>query len=280
MFDWLWRVLGNGATWTLERYRRDPIIAGLDAPGLPLPSPEPRIPGVDPGAVPLEPSAGFVYVYPHGNPAKVPGRFMPVDWAGERPPEQRALTKRDIEDLADAHRIPLCHLRALLHVESVGSGFLLMEPAPARPKILLEAHRVYVNSGSTPISKHRPDLSARTWAQGRRHYRGGSAEWDRLRDVMAFHEYAGLLSCSWGLGQVLGENWRAAGCESIEQFVVENFEGERQQLQHVLSFCEAHDLLSHLRAGRWAQFARGYNGKSYARHGYHTRLAAAAARCR
>jgi hypothetical protein len=40
-------------------------------------------------------------------------------------------------------------------------------------------------------------------------------------------------------------------------------------------FIVSKGLQRHLRAKDWASFAKGYNGSGYAKHGYHTKLAAA-----
>jgi hypothetical protein len=219
-------------------------------------------------------TAKFVYSYPYTSPD---GRFMPVSWGQLTPPAQPAITDADLAQLADQWRVPKCHLRAVLSVESAGSGFLLNEPAPARPKILFEAHWFY-RLTPQPVSQTRPDLSSKRW--DRSLYKGGSAEWDRLKDAMKFDEVQALKSCSWGLGQVMGFNYAVAGCDSVEQFVVENFTGEKEQFNHMLNFIDNNGLMSHLRAGRWASFARGYNGAGYRANRYDEKLAAAAKRCR
>lgn len=267
--DWIRRLLGTNDTWQPERLPPSPPASLPDRPGAPLPCTEARAAGCD--AI----SSGFLYQYP---PDPEIGRFMPINWHGAVP-KQRALDRVDIEELAAEYALPVCNLLAVLRVEAGRSGFLLHEPAPARPKILFEAHIFYRESGSIPVSKHDPDLSQPTWRQGRRYYEGGSDEWHRLDRAMVWDEIGALRSASWGLGQVMGFNHRAAGCATVQQFVVEAFSGERAQLRHMLNFIEANDLLGDLRAGRWSRFARGYNGPGYARHGYHDKLAAAARRC-
>jgi hypothetical protein len=201
---------------------------------------------------------------------------MPVTWAGSSAPAQQGLTDQDIKELAAEYKVPFCHLKAVLAVESAGSGFLLQEPHPARPKILFEAHWMYKLTPK-PVSKTRPDLSSRRW--NRKLYKGGSAEWGRLKDAMTFDEEAALKSASWGLAQILGVNHKAAGCATIQDFIVETFTGEKQQLQHMINFIKNNGLLPALRSGDWHAFARGYNGKSYRANAYHTKLAAAARRC-
>jgi hypothetical protein len=240
----------------------DPELLLRDEVGLPLPA----APSADPSPT------GFVYTYPHTSHV----RFMPVSWGGPVP-QQRAIADADIAELSEAWEVDPCHLRAVLDVESAGSGFLLREPAPARPKILFEAHWFY-RLTPLPVSWTRPDLSTRHW--NRKLYQGGSREWDRLRDAMGFDPVQALKSASWGLGQVMGFNYAAAGCATIEQFVVECFEGEMQQFNHVLNFIEHNGLMGHLRAGRWAAFARGYNGSGYRANRYDEKLAAAVRKCR
>jgi len=203
-------------------------------------------------------------------------RWFPVAWDSPTP-EQRAISDDDIRELADVYNVDPAHLDAVLQVEAAGSGFLLNEPPPARPKILFEAHWFYKLT-PLPVSKTRPDLSSRHW--NRRLYKGGSAEWDRLEDACEFDMTQALKSASWGLGQVMGFNYAVAGCETIEQFVVEAFSGEREQFQHMLNFIESNGLMGHLRAGRWASFARGYNGSGYRANRYDEKLARAARRSR
>lgn len=218
----------------------------------------------------------FHYEYPSETED---GRFVPVGWGGGRAPEQPGLSSQDIKEVAAMYELPVAHVRAVVDVESLGSGFLLSEPHPCRPKILFEGHKFYKNSGRVPVSASRPDLSYRRWTK--RYYKGGSREWDeRLKDAMTFHEEGALMSASWGLGQVLGENYKLAGCVNIQQFIVENFESEKQQLRHMMEFCKNTGLMSALRAGRWKTFARGYNGPKYYVHNYHGRLAAAARKYR
>jgi hypothetical protein len=88
------------------------------------------------------------------------------------------------------------------------------------------------------------------------------------------------MSASFGGFQILGENYKAAGCATVQQFVEENFASEKNHLRHMLNFCEANGILGALRRGDWATFARAYNGAGYRQNQYDTRLAAAARRCR
>lgn len=215
---------------------------------------------------------GFVYSYPSKT---ADGRFMPVSWRETCCPEQRALSEEDMQSLAARFDVPYAHIKAVVDIESAGSGFLLSEPPPARPKILFEAHWFYKLT-SKPISKIRPDLSSPRWDRGL--YVGGSGEYDRLEAAMEFDELQALKSASWGLGQIMGFNYNLAGCDSIQQFVEEEFTSEKLQFTHMLCFIKNTGLIDELRAGNWRAFARGYNGAGYASNKYDTKLAKAAAK--
>lgn len=184
---------------------------------------------------------------------------------------QTALSNSDYQDLSNEFGLEIALLKAVIEVESAGSGFLLKELSPARPKILFEAHWFYKLTPK-PVSKSHPNLSSREWDKSL--YMGGSAEWDkRLLKAMEFDEIQALKSASFGLGQVMGFNYPAAGCTSIQQFIQENFAGEYWQARHMLNFIVSKDLLDALKNKAWDDFAFGYNGSGYRKNQYHIKLA-------
>jgi hypothetical protein len=213
--------------------------------------------------------SGIEYVYPpvtyvdgRRTICKIPSGYV-----------QPALSKSDYQDLSDEFDLEIALVKAVMEVESAGSGFLIKEPSPARPKILFEAHWFYKLTPK-PVSKSRPDLSSREWDSNL--YKGGSAEWDkRLFDAMEFDEIQALKSASFGLGQVMGFNYPAAGCASIQQFIQENFAGEYWQARHMMNFIVNNKLLDDLKRKDWNSFARGYNGVSFWKNEYHIKLAKA-----
>lgn len=217
----------------------------------------------------LPPAEGSVFIF---GQTLFDSRWFPVTW-GPRPPEQLALGDSDIIEAAGEFDVPPAHIDAVRQVEAGSSGFLLNESPPSRPKILFEGHWFYKLTPE-PVSKVRPDLSHPKWTK--KYYKGGSAEWGRLEDAAGFDLLNALKSASWGLGQVMGFNYAAAGCDSIEQFVVEAFSGEAAQFKHMMNFIEHNGLMDELRRGDWRGFARGYNGSGYAANSYDTKLAAAA----
>lgn len=162
-------------------------------------------------------------------------------------------------------------IHAFMDVEAAGSGF----DTAGRPKMLFEPHVFYRNlTGAARAQAEVKGLAYRVWKRGA--YPADS--YPRLEQAIAIDETAALKAASWGLGQVLGENFAAASFDSPQAMVRAMMGGEAAQLEASIAFIEANGLDDELRRHDWSAFARGYNGPGYATHGYHTKLAAAYAR--
>lgn len=83
---------------------------------------------------------------------------------------------------------------------------------------------------------------------------------------------AALQSTSWGIGQIMGMNYKSAGFQNVEEMVEAMSNSEDQQLMAVGNFLISNGLSTALRAHDWASFARGYNGPGYAINRYDIRL--------
>ena len=73
----------------------------------------------------------------------------------------------------------------------------------------------------------------------------------------------------------MGFNYKSCGCESISEFVEKMSESQEQQLRLTLNFFKHSNLIVPLQKRQWATFAKGYNGPSFAKNRYHTKLQAA-----
>ena len=100
-------------------------------------------------------------------------------------------------------------------------------------------------------------------------------EYERLERARAIHREAADSSASWGLAQIMGFNHAVCGCRSVEEFVGMMSESEGKQLELFVRFIEGNKGDKYLRALAWKEFARHYNGPSYAQNQYDKRLAAA-----
>ena len=82
----------------------------------------------------------------------------------------------------------------------------------------------------------------------------------------------------WGMFQIGGFNYKQCGCESVDEMVKLMSDSELMQLELFARFIKNAGMLDDLKKKNWAGFARKYNGTSYARRGYHTRMANAYAK--
>jgi hypothetical protein len=161
-------------------------------------------------------------------------------------------------------------IHAFLDVETAGGGY----DDEGRPKILFEPARFYAHlSGDARARAVAANLAAPRW--GDIPYGPQSSQYPKLIQAIAIDETAALMSTSWQIGQVLGENFGAAGYDSVQAMVTDMVNGgEAAGLQAAVNFIKANHLDDELRNHQWAAFARGYNGAGYAKNAYDVKLAA------
>lgn len=158
---------------------------------------------------------------------------------------------------------------AVLTVETRGCGFL----HDRRPQILFERHVFHritngeYDTGNEEISHSLPGG-----------YLGGTNEYSRLEKAMRLNQEAALKSTSWGIAQIMGFNFTAAGYATVDAMVRGFINDENKQLQGMANFINANNLANALVNADWRTFARGYNGSNYEKNQYATRLAAAYAK--
>ncbi|MFN3582597.1 N-acetylmuramidase domain-containing protein [Phenylobacterium sp.] len=210
----------------------------------------------------------------------------------ERPP----LGDRDFADAAVLLGSDVAKIRAVVAVESGGGWFtdirkdILDLDGPGGfidgdvlPKILFEAHLFSKATGGRYDKTH-PNISSPAW--NRALYIGGQAEYQRLHTAMLLDEEAALKSTSWGLGQILGSNFKAAGYRNVFAYVEAMKASERNQLLALVNFIKnTPGLLAKFHQigadpASCAAFAAAYNGPSYATHNYDGRIAQAYQRAR
>ena len=192
-----------------------------------------------------------------------------MDFVGTAEPMQVG----DIDKTAVDIGVEPAALRAVLSVETGGFGF----DKSKRPKALFERHYFY------KMLKDKPDELQRAVDAGLAYPKWGEKPYPKGSDavyaeIMAACEIdldSALRSVSWGLGQIMGNNYKLAGCSSAQQMVEEAMVSEVNQLKHMASFIKSAGLLDELQRKDWAGFARGYNGPQYAVNKYDEKLATA-----
>jgi len=181
------------------------------------------------------------------------------------------LKDADYERVAQRLSCEVAAIRAVAEVESGGrTGFL----PDRRPKILFES-RWFHKLTNGAFDRDHPDISTAEWV---RNYKGGAAEYERLKAAIALDREAALKSASWGMFQILGVNHKVAGFNDVEAFVDAQCQSEGAHLDAFASFVLNNKLDDELRDKRWADFARGYNGPGFAANRYDAKLADAYAR--
>ena len=187
----------------------------------------------------------------------------------------RFLSEDDLRALADQLGLELALVKAVNEVESGGHGFI-----GDKPVILFEGHILW-----NQLKKHglRPEdhiagnemILFPRWT--RDFYLGGLREYDRLETAKRIHPTAALESCSWGLFQIMGNNWEWLDYSSVEDFVRRMHLSEGEHIDAFGRFISKKKfkgvpLVDHLRNRDWAAFAEGYNGRGFRQNKYDTKL--------
>ena len=179
----------------------------------------------------------------------------------------------DIASIADELGVEEAALRAVLSVETGGSGF----DASGRPKALFERHYFYRNLKNDPDKLSvavGAGLAYPKWGE-KPYPKGSDAVYAEIEAACEIDETAALLSVSWGLGQIMGANWKMTGCASVKEMVERACESEKNQLRQMAMFIKASGLVDELQNKDWAGFAKKYTGPAYEQNKYDVKLAAA-----
>ena len=179
------------------------------------------------------------------------------------------LTQADVESVAASLHVEPLVIWAVAQVEAGpgDQGFL----ADGRPNILFEAHIFHQLTGGQWDSEF-PNISSPKWDPSL-YGAAGAHQYGRLASAIPLDREAALQSASWGLFQILGENYAQVGFAGIDDFVAAMCESEGKHLAAFAAFCTTNNLTRFLQAHDWQDFALGYNGAGAAANNYAQRLA-------
>jgi hypothetical protein len=192
----------------------------------------------------------------------------------------KLLKESDLVEGAKRLGVPVIVIKAIAEVETLGEGYL----PNGKPKILFERHRMYFylnqkfgkTKANALMAKHPNIVNTKTGG-----YHGGSAEYTRLSQAKQLDESCALQSASWGRFQLMGENWKALGYASVQEFVAQHEQSESLQFEAFLRYCETKSgevddkkwmLIDALRQENWHVVFSLYNGKNYKKLGYDTKF--------
>ena len=193
------------------------------------------------------------------------------------------LAEQDMIDFATDNNLELAVVKAVNQVESRGKGFLIH----GRPVILFEGHVFWRELKKRGVNPKDFDLNTygdvlyEKWTK--KHYKGGSGEYTRLEKAAGMSDQpevhdAAYSAASWGAFQIMGFHYKNLGYASVDHFVSEHYEHEREHLKAFGKFIatttfSGKKLIDWLREKNWDKFAHGYNGSGYKKNKYHIKLA-------
>lgn len=201
----------------------------------------------------------------------------------------KKLLDSQILEIANKYGVEFAVLKAIIEVETKGSGFLVS----GEPIILFERHVFYRELAelgfvtlASQMSALRPDLCYRN-PTGKGGYGSKDIQHNRLQEAQALLlqvrpdsdvslqakiRDCALKSCSWGLGQLMGFNYSLCGFDDLQSFINDMYVDELSQLNAMMIFLSNTGLLRFMKIKDWDSIALRYNGKSYRKHNYHIKL--------
>jgi hypothetical protein len=177
------------------------------------------------------------------------------------------LTPADFQRAASIIGCDVPAIKAVAKIEAPRGAFL----PSGKPTLLYERHKFSEFTNGAYDASH-PDISNPV-AGG--YGPAGEHQYDRLDIAAALDSPAALMAASWGMFQIMGFNHKLVGFPVLQDFVNAMYAGEGPQLDAFVGYVVNTNLDGALRTHRWADFARGYNGKNYAINKYDVRIAAA-----
>ncbi|MEM6380041.1 MAG: N-acetylmuramidase domain-containing protein [Bacteroidota bacterium] len=190
------------------------------------------------------------------------------------------LSEQDMQTFATEFDLEVPIVKAVRDVESSGKGYL----KDNRPIILFEGHifwRELKRRGIDPVPLAAGNENVLFPKWDRTSYGSVSRQYTRLEKACSIGKSyhfleAALASCSWGLFQIMGFNYRKAGGANLVDFITKMRRSELEQLIAFGNFIKDNrGMLTFLRAKNWAEFAKRYNGSGYKQNKYDERLAEA-----
>ncbi len=181
-----------------------------------------------------------------------------------------AETIRAIERVAEKHDLDPAKLQAVAWVESAGVAYWNIDGKPM-PAIRFEGHYFHRLLKEKDTAKLNRAVAAGLAhpSAGRVHNpRSYSARYALFNRAIQIDRAAAIASTSWGLGQVMGANWRDLGYSAPRALADTAMNSVEGQVELMARFIVHNNLSDKLNRGDWHGFARRYNGPGYRRNRY------------
>lgn len=179
----------------------------------------------------------------------------------------------DIERVAESIGVPEAAMRAVIEIEANGRAF----DSLGHPTFLFEPHRFYKNVPKDKLAEAiRDGLAYPRWKGPGSYPKTPALRWQQFQKAVALDETAAIKSASWGLGQIMGEEYDEAGYNTPQEMLVAFCDSEFNQLQGMANLIKVRNLDDAMRSfpsmAACRQFAKRYNGAAYERNNYHNKL--------
>jgi len=165
-------------------------------------------------------------------------------------------------------------LKAFKEVECGGRAFV-----NGRPVMLFEGHIFWRQLQARKIDpnkfvKGNENILYKSWTK--KYYTGkNDGEYARLQKAIKINEAAAYESASYGMFQIMGNNYKICGYNSAKEFYQALCKSEDAHFYSFIKFIKAKGIVPYLKAKNWAQVAYRYNGSGYKANRYDQKLAAA-----
>lgn len=164
------------------------------------------------------------------------------------------LKSNDIIELAGEFGFDPKAVKALIAVECSGHGF-----DPTTGKIVIQFEPVYFHRYTRRMIHNGVE--------------GQAKEWEAFNEAFAIHPTYAMMSTSWGMGQVMGNNFPNLGFKTVDEMVDFCKESERNQVWCALKYIESRRSLKEaFKALNWPVVAYYYNGEGYKKNNYDYKL--------
>lgn len=181
------------------------------------------------------------------------------------------LTDADYIKAAIELDVEVAVLKAIKTVESGGKAM-----QNGIPRMLFEGHIFWKQLEARKINpskyvKGNENILYKYWTK--KHYTGRNAgEYARLQKAIKINEAAAYESASYGMFQIMGNNYKICGYNSAKEFYNALCESEDAHFYSFINFIKAKGIVPYMQKKDWSGIAYRYNGPSYKKNNYHKKL--------
>lgn len=176
-----------------------------------------------------------------------------------------------ITKVADRYNIEPAALLAVVEVESAGTPFWTVN-GTHRPAIRFEGHWFYKLLSGAKRRRAVAAGLANPKVGGVRNPANWTARYALLDRAIEIDEDAALKATSWGLGQVMGFNYKKLGFSTVQELVSMAGSGVHGQVELMSRYIKAFGLIDELQNRDWLGFAIAYNGPAARKYRYDQKI--------